>query len=313
MKKDYPIEEEEQLIQSTKVVSSQNLIIYLLFLGWGLVMGITLSSYLKEIPHVVEKEVIKSESGPLGLSEYLNPPAECMHDMTDPELLWRASFKPKVVEYPFKRILKVAFMFLAKRDLPMAPLWQIFRFPEQGGEVGGIQYGGSRAPPIGKRSPRLVQPEVRPAVRGLSSTSQPSTIISSAPRPLSLSRTISTARLAEAVTTAAWRKDSQWFEMSRELALEVVSDSLYLSLFRDWCKPACYSDEHYLPTFVTKERERQPDADVGRLVPRWAPPDQVCWNRHLTRDARPAQDGERVRVQWEAHESLLLVCQEVYC
>ncbi|XP_039026125.1 glycosyltransferase BC10-like [Hibiscus syriacus] len=49
-----------------------------------------------------------------------------MHDMNDTELLWRASFVPRIKEYPFRRVPKIAFMFLSKGPLPMAPLWDRF-------------------------------------------------------------------------------------------------------------------------------------------------------------------------------------------
>jgi hypothetical protein len=48
-----------------------------------------------------------------------------------------------------------------------------------------------------------------------------------------------------------WRKGSQWFEMDRELAIEVISDSTYFPSFGRYCVPSCYADEHYLPTFVS--------------------------------------------------------------
>lgn len=48
-----------------------------------------------------------------------------------------------------------------------------------------------------------------------------------------------------------WRKGSQWFEMNREIAVYVVSDTQYYDLFRRYCKPACYPDEHYLPTYLS--------------------------------------------------------------
>ncbi|KAK2393001.1 hypothetical protein P8452_15100 [Trifolium repens] len=47
-----------------------------------------------------------------------------------------------------------------------------------------------------------------------------------------------------------WRKGSQWFELNRALAVYIVSDTQYFSLFRKYCKPACYPDEHYIPTFL---------------------------------------------------------------
>jgi hypothetical protein len=47
-----------------------------------------------------------------------------------------------------------------------------------------------------------------------------------------------------------WRKGSQWFEMDRELAADVVADRVYFPLFKRFCKRNCYADEHYLPTFL---------------------------------------------------------------
>lgn len=61
----------------------------------------------------------------IGLSEYMKPP-NAMHDMDDEELLWRASMAPQIREFPFKRVPKVAFMFLTKGPLPLAPLWELF-------------------------------------------------------------------------------------------------------------------------------------------------------------------------------------------
>ncbi|KAD4179553.1 hypothetical protein E3N88_28144 [Mikania micrantha] len=47
-----------------------------------------------------------------------------------------------------------------------------------------------------------------------------------------------------------WRKGSQWFEIHRTLAVKLVSDTRYYNLFKWYCLPSCYPDEHYLPTFV---------------------------------------------------------------
>lgn len=52
------------------------------------------------------------------------------------------------------------------------------------------------------------------------------------------------------ITLSQWRKGSQWFEINREMATVIVSDTLYYSLFKKYCKPACYPDEHYIQTFV---------------------------------------------------------------
>ncbi|KAJ0677857.1 putative glycosyl transferase, family 14 [Helianthus annuus] len=50
-----------------------------------------------------------------------------------------------------------------------------------------------------------------------------------------------------------WRKGSQWFEMDRDLALEVISDATYFPVFQRYCNGSCYADEHYLPTLITKK------------------------------------------------------------
>ena len=47
-----------------------------------------------------------------------------------------------------------------------------------------------------------------------------------------------------------WRKGSQWFETTRELALHIISDTVYYKVFDQHCKPPCYMDEHYIPTLV---------------------------------------------------------------
>ncbi|GAV79177.1 Branch domain-containing protein [Cephalotus follicularis] len=46
--------------------------------------------------------------------------------MNEEELLWRVSLVPHVHKYPFKRLPKVAFMFLTKGPVVFAPLWERF-------------------------------------------------------------------------------------------------------------------------------------------------------------------------------------------
>ncbi|KAL4339390.1 hypothetical protein GQ457_08G014530 [Hibiscus cannabinus] len=57
-------------------------------------------------------------------------------------------------------------------------------------------------------------------------------------------------QMSPTVNLTDWRKGSQWFEMHREMALHVVSDQTYYSIFREHCQPPCYNDEHYIPTLV---------------------------------------------------------------
>ncbi|XP_027100304.1 glycosyltransferase BC10-like [Coffea arabica] len=54
------------------------------------------------------------------------------HSMSDEELLWRASLVPHITEYPFDRTPKIAFMFLTRGSLPLAPLWEVFFKGHQG-------------------------------------------------------------------------------------------------------------------------------------------------------------------------------------
>lgn len=49
-----------------------------------------------------------------------------MHYMDDEELFWRASMVPMIQEFPFGRVPKIAFMFLAKGPIPLAPFWEKF-------------------------------------------------------------------------------------------------------------------------------------------------------------------------------------------
>lgn len=52
------------------------------------------------------------------------------------------------------------------------------------------------------------------------------------------------------ISLSQWRKGSQWFEVDREFALEMISDRIFFETFQKFCTNACYADEHYLPTFV---------------------------------------------------------------
>lgn len=67
----------------------------------------------------------RTSSSRIGLEDYLKAPT-VMHDMNEEEMLWRASMSPKIEEYPFPRVPKVAFMFLTKGPVYMAPLWEMF-------------------------------------------------------------------------------------------------------------------------------------------------------------------------------------------
>ncbi|PWA59300.1 Glycosyl transferase, family 14 [Artemisia annua] len=61
-------------------------------------------------------------------------------------------------------------------------------------------------------------------------------------------------RMSPTITLQDWRKGSQWFEVNRQLGIEIISDKMYYNIFRNHCLPPCYMDEHYLPTLVNKVR-----------------------------------------------------------
>lgn len=60
-------------------------------------------------------------------------------------------------------------------------------------------------------------------------------------------------RLSPEVNITDWRKGSQWFEINRKLAVDIVQDSIYYPKFEQFCRPACYVDEHYFPTMLSIE------------------------------------------------------------
>lgn len=66
------------------------------------------------------------EKEPISLERWIKPPSNLLHSMSDEELFWRASLTPQIKKYPFNRVPKIAFMFLTKGSLPLAPLWERF-------------------------------------------------------------------------------------------------------------------------------------------------------------------------------------------
>jgi hypothetical protein len=68
----------------------------------------------------------EEEAKAAGLERWTRAPASAWHNMSDEELLWAASWRPSVRRYPYRRTPKVAFMFLTRGPLPLAPLWERF-------------------------------------------------------------------------------------------------------------------------------------------------------------------------------------------
>ncbi|MBA0594195.1 hypothetical protein Gorai_011110, partial [Gossypium raimondii] len=74
----------------------------------------------------VKSTFVPCAEEPNSLDHWRKPPSSLLHSMSDKELLWRASFVPRIKKYPFNRLPKIAFMFLTKGPLPLAPLWERF-------------------------------------------------------------------------------------------------------------------------------------------------------------------------------------------
>lgn len=298
----------------TKLFNAQlhifNLLSFFIFFGCGLIFGIVLSFSLKDFSfnlHITQFSLsppstsIKvaassqklSNSSRVGLAEFLKPP-NTTHDMEDAELLWRASVVPKIPEYPFKRVPKVAFLFLTRGPVLLAPLWEKFfkghegfysiyvhsspSFNQSDAEPEGSVFYGRRIPSreVKWGGVNMIEAERRLLANALLDFSNERfVLLSESCIPLfnfsviyshlmnstqnfvevydlegPVGRGRYSFRMAPKIKIFQWRKGSQWFQMDRNLATEVVSDRTYFPLFQKYCKGSCYADEHYLPTFV---------------------------------------------------------------
>lgn len=68
-------------------------------------------------------------------------------------------------------------------------------------------------------------------------------------------RTRYSKKMGPVIRPEHWHRGSQWFDMDRKLALEVISDEKYYPEFRKHCK-LCVAHEHYLPTMLNINRWR---------------------------------------------------------
>ncbi|KAJ3691673.1 hypothetical protein LUZ61_020837 [Rhynchospora tenuis] len=219
-------------------------------------------------------------------------PSNLMHTMTDQQLYWRASLVPKMEEFPFNRVPKVAFLFMTRGPLPFAPLWDRFfkghaglysvyvhTLPDYRLNVSkDSAFYGRQIPSeeVSWGSITLVDAEKRLLANALLDYSNERFVLLSESCipvfnfPTVYEYLINSAqsyvesyfietpqcegrynrRMAPHITLDQWRKGSEWFELSRELAVNILSDVKYYSLFRKLCRPSCYPDEHYIPTFL---------------------------------------------------------------
>ncbi|XP_027123890.2 glycosyltransferase BC10 [Coffea arabica] len=334
-------QQQQQQLQISNLFSFQrylhNLVLYFMFFGTGLVIGVSLSFYLAENPFNLQFKLFSTSQSTLPLppppppspspppppppvlcpapapvpGSYPPPivfpppqpprlitlkdfttPKNLTHQMTDEQLLWRASMVPRINEYPFKRTPKVAFMFLVRGELPLARLWERFfkgheglysiyihSSPSYNGTMpDGSVFHGRNIPSkdVEWGKVNMIEAERRLLANALLDFSnQRFVLLSESCIPLFNFSTIYSylinstetfvdsydlpgptgqgrynKKMKPVINKSDWRKGAQWFEMDRELAIQVVSDRIYFPLFKRYCKSSCYADEHYLPTFV---------------------------------------------------------------
>ncbi|XP_049356818.1 glycosyltransferase BC10-like [Solanum verrucosum] len=259
------------------------LLSFFFFFACGITCGIIFTSYFNDFSvnlQVINGQILNYSSfNPppslppssrsiiprLGLNECIKP-INVEHDMSDEELLWRSSMVPKVKELPFKIQPKVAFMFLTKGPVLLSPLWELFFKGHKGFYSIYVHshpsYNKSNIDESfifhGRRIPskevdwgkvNMVEAEKRLLANALLDISNEN-FVETYDQPSPLGRGRYRPQMSPMIKLSQWRKGSQWFQIDRDLAVEIVSDKTYFSIFQNYCKGSCYADEHYLPTFV---------------------------------------------------------------
>ncbi|KAF5745457.1 hypothetical protein HS088_TW07G01041 [Tripterygium wilfordii] len=288
-------------VNQSRVLPLRFLQCFLLFLVLGLGISIVSLNTVRYFgiqslsPAVTRSTILRCFDEPQSIGTWVTPPSNLLHTMNDTELFWRASFVPQIKEYPFKRVRKIAFMFLAKGPLPLAPLWERFFKGHEGfysiyvhslpsyvhnfisSSVFYKRQIPSQIAEWGRMS--MCDAERRLLANALLDISNEWFILVSEsciplqnfsiiyhyisrshysfmgafdePGPYGRGRY--NWQMQPEVTLAQWRKGSQWFEVDRELAVRIVQDSKYYPKFKEFCRPACYVDEHYFPTMLSIE------------------------------------------------------------
>ncbi|XP_010519868.1 PREDICTED: uncharacterized protein LOC104799181 [Tarenaya hassleriana] len=281
-----------------KPVSFKYLLLLGVFLSFSIAFFIISVSMVKYfgIHTTVASGFVPCHGEENGLDRWIRPPSDLMHEMSDEELLWRASFVPRRKEYPFNRVPKIAFMFLTKGPLPLSPLWERFlkgyeglysvyihshpsftaKFPPS--SVFYRRQIPSKAAEWGRMT--MCDAERRLLANALLDisnewfvllsetciplfnfttihryiTKSKHSFVGSFDDPGPYGRGRYNSSMAPEMDITQWRKGSQWFEVNRELAVTIVKDTVYYPKFRDFCRPACYVDEHYFPTMLNVEK-----------------------------------------------------------
>ncbi|CAD6251211.1 unnamed protein product [Miscanthus lutarioriparius] len=233
-------------------------------------------------------------------------------DGDDEELMARAAAAPR--EVPAGTVPRVAFLFLTRWDLPMAPLWEKFFEGHRGLYNVYVHsdpaFNGSEPPETAafyrRRIPSkevqwgeisMVEAERRLLAHALvddrsnarfvllSESHVPlfdfptvysylvnstKVYLESYDQPGATGRGRYNRRMSPVVAPWQWRKGSQWFDLDRGLAADVVADRVYFPLFRRFCRRNCYADEHYLPTFLNIRRPSSAGANRSLTWVDWS-------------------------------------------
>ncbi|KAG5414067.1 hypothetical protein IGI04_001634, partial [Brassica rapa subsp. trilocularis] len=175
------------------------------------------------------------------LDKWIKPPLALMHNMSDEELLWLASFMPQRKGYPFTRVPKIAFMFLTLGPLPFAPLWErLLKGHEKHYSVYiHSQVSSSAEFPASSVFYRRQIPSQVAEWGRMSICDAERRLLANALLDISNECTYGRGRyngnMSPEVSIEQWRKGSQWFEVNRELAVSIVKDTLYYPKFKE-CK-----------------------------------------------------------------------------
>lgn len=227
----------------------------------------------------------------LSMGRFLRP-SNLSHGLSDMELFWRASLVSKKKEYPYRRVPKVAFMFLTRGPMPLLPLWERFfhsheklfsiyvhappgyklnvsttsafygrQVPSQNVEWGTVTLADAERRLLAnalldfsnERFVLLSETCIpvynfKTVYKYLISSTR--SFVDSYDDPSRYGRGRYSRNMLPEIKLAQWRKGSQWFELSRALATDIVADTKYYAIFSKYCKPSCYPDEHYIPTYL---------------------------------------------------------------
>ncbi|XP_031499185.1 glycosyltransferase BC10-like [Nymphaea colorata] len=122
-KPDHQHHEAQGLIHSFLKFHFYQLSSHFLLLAFGITIGLIAGFHASgNLTFILNPEAMN-----LRLQEQKGASASAAyHNMTDEELLWKASMIPNIEKYPNKRVPKIAFLFMVRGPLPFAPLWEKF-------------------------------------------------------------------------------------------------------------------------------------------------------------------------------------------